>query len=110
MSVFEVIFSVSFLIALFTGLRRFDKIEKERETLAARCSDFEAKFKKAEEDQAHTLKSVRQYYDEKIERKEKEIEGLKSTLSRAQVAFELQRMVHNLDARKDVVPGTDAGA
>lgn len=109
MSPFEIFFSVSFLIALFAGLRRFDKIEKERATLANRCSDFEAKLKKAEEDQAHTLKSVRQYYDEKIERKEKEIEGLRSTLLRTNAAMELQRMTHELDSEDDHPPGAHAG-
>ena len=85
MSPFEIIFSVSFLLALWAGVRRFDQIAGERKALAAKCAELEGKTKKQEEDSREAINRVKEYYDREIEGQKKQIEELRHMLVRAEI-------------------------
>jgi hypothetical protein len=76
MSPFETFSSVAFMLALFTGLRKFDKAEAERKSLAAKCAELDAQIQKSKADDIDTLNRVREYYDDQIKRQNSQIDGL----------------------------------
>lgn len=80
MDAFQGFFSVAFLLALFAGLRKFDKAEAERKSLAAKCAELDAQIKKNRADDAETLNRVREYYYEQIKRHEGHVDTLKKMI------------------------------
>lgn len=74
MSPFETFTSIGFLIALLTGLRKFDKLKEEREALSTRCAKMENDLAKACREHAQAIAEQKRGFDEQIERQKKEAE------------------------------------
>jgi|ERR1035438_2056983 hypothetical protein len=56
---------ITFLLALFAGLRKFDGLKEERKVLLARIAKLEGEVNKIEDDKNDTLNRIRDYYDAK---------------------------------------------
>lgn len=117
MSPFEVILSVSFLIAFWAGIRRFDKIASERKALSKRCSELETKLRKSESDSVEALNRVRDYYDREIEGQKRKTEDVIHILEQTKVFqrlteldLEMGRAETERISSKNYIPGADAGS
>lgn len=79
---FQVISAIGVLLAVVVALKKFYKIEKDAEALAARCAELDKKLGKAGEDYTDALNRVREYNDKQIERQEDEIKQMHEALDK----------------------------
>ena len=111
MSSTEIVGLLGGFAAILTVLWKFQKIEKSAEASAARCAKLEKELRQSAENEAHTIKALRDYYDAKIEGQEKEVENLIHRVAVAEVAYEfaektIKSMCLNLGEKLDAYEKT----